>query len=257
MSAKTIGCVKERRGRPLAVTQRNMSDVATSGKEGTRDLGVVHHAGRNVREDQYDAHASEGCCGPRERVTSEASRAACLVRAQMLVRGMTRRMITIEFDHRLEDHLRASRLYYQERSWSARADKVVAVVMALFGVVSTWLVGVRSWTVIWLVLAPIEWFNVLNLESLAVRYMFKRTPKFHERTILAFSEEQICYKTPSIDSKLDWSLFTGLLEDDELFVLPYKAPRSYAIVPKRAFPSEEARSEFRRLVRQKVLLAAA
>ncbi|MEZ4364146.1 MAG: YcxB family protein [Kofleriaceae bacterium] len=161
-------------------------------------------------------------------------------------------MISIEFDHRLDEHLRARRLYYRERSWLSRADKVVALLLLAFGVASVAVAGVQWWTLIWFALAPLEWFDLLSLEPLAVRYMFKRTAKFHERTTLSFSEEHVTYKTPSIDSTIDWRLFTGLLEDAELFLLPYEAPRTYAIVPKRAFPSEEARAEFRELVRKKV-----
>jgi len=47
-------------------------------------------------------------------------------------------------------------------------------------------------------------------------------------------------------------LAKGLIEDDELFLLPHKAPRTYAIIPSRAFISEEAKAEFRDLVRRKV-----
>jgi hypothetical protein len=161
-------------------------------------------------------------------------------------------MITIEFDHRLDEHQRAWRLYYRKKSWFARADKVVAVFLALLGVITVSLVGVRWWSIIWFVLAPLEWFNVLSIEPLMVRYMFKRTAKFQERTTISFSDERIHYKTPSIDSTLDWSLFTGLIENDELFLLPYKAPRSYAILPKRAFATEQAQAEFRALVRRKL-----
>lgn len=157
-------------------------------------------------------------------------------------------MITIEFDHRLEEHQRARRLYYKKKSWLARADKVVAIFLAVFGLILVSLVGLRWWSVIWFVLAPLEWFDVLSIEPLMVRYMFKRSAKFHERTTLSFSEEGIHYKTPSIDSTIDWSLFTGLIEDEELFLLLYKAPRTYTIIPKRAFGSEEAKAEFRELV---------
>jgi hypothetical protein len=166
-------------------------------------------------------------------------------------------MVTVEFDHRLEEHLRARRVYYQARSRFARADKVVAIFLGLFGVASVVLAGVVWWTVIWFVVAPLEWFHLLSLEPLVVRYMFKRSAKFHERTMLAFSEDNVRYKTPSIDSTIDWSLFTGLIEDGELFLLPYQAPRTYALVPKRAFASEAAQAEFRELVRQKVTRAAA
>ena len=166
-------------------------------------------------------------------------------------------MVTIEFDHHLDEHLKANRLYYKTKSWFARADKVVAIFLAVFGLVSLWLVGVRWWTVIWLVLAPFEWFNLVSIEPLMVRYVFKMSAKFQERTKLSFSDERVHYKTRSIDSTLDWSLFTGLLEDEELFLLPYKAPRTYAIIPKRAFSSEEAKCEFRELVRRKVTQVSA
>jgi hypothetical protein len=51
---------------------------------------------------------------------------------------------------------------------------------------------------------------------------------------------------------LDWSLFAGIIEDAQLFLLPYRAPRAYAIIPKRAFSSAEVMTEFRDLVRGKV-----
>ena len=166
-------------------------------------------------------------------------------------------MITIEFDHRLDEHQRARRLYYRRKSWLARADKVVALALVAFGSFSVWLAGPRWWSLIWFVLAPLEWFDVLSIDPLVVRYMFKRSPKFHERTRLSFSEDRIHYKTPSIDSTIDWNLFTEVIEDDELFLLPYKAPRTYAIIPKRAFGSEEAKAQFRDLARRKLGQVAA
>src|SRR5215475_2870568 len=161
-------------------------------------------------------------------------------------------MITVEFDHRLDEHQGARRLYYQKKSWFARVDKVVAILLAVFGLILMSVVGPRWWSIIWLVLAPLEWFNLLSIEPLTVRYMFKRSAKFQERTTLSFSEERIHYKTPLIDSTLDWNLFSGLIEDDALFLLLYRAPRSYAIIPKRAFATEEETAEFRRLVYRRV-----
>lgn len=155
--------------------------------------------------------------------------------------------LVIEFDHRIQDHLRARRLYYSKKSRFAKADKVVALFLLLFGVVLISLVGARWWTLIWFVLAPIEWFDLLSIEPLIVHYVFKRTKKFQERTRLEFHEAQIHYKTPSINSTLEWDCFSDLLEDDELFLLVYKAPRMYAVIPKRAFGSDEDRQRFREL----------
>lgn len=166
-------------------------------------------------------------------------------------------MIAIEFEHRLAEHQRAQRLFYARRSLFARADKIVAVLAAAFGVLTVTTDGLQWWSVMWLVAAPLIWFNRLTTAPLVVRYVFRRTAKFHERTALTFSDEQIRYKTPSIDSTLDWSLFTDLVEDDQLFLLRYKAPRTYAIIPKRAFASPAAIAEFRDLVGRKLARRAA
>ena len=159
-------------------------------------------------------------------------------------------MIAIEFEHRLDEHLRASRLFCRKKSWFARADKGVAVLAVLFGAVTTALVGLRWWTAIWFVVAVVEWFDLLSITPLVVRYAYKRTAKFHERTTLTFADECIGYQTPSVQSTLAWDLFSELVEDDQLFLLLYKAPRSYAVVPKRAFSSEADVSAFRELARR-------
>src|SRR5205085_1657113 len=109
----------------------------------------------------------------------DASR-SCFARAEWLPRldaWYGRKMITIEFDHRLEEHLRAARLYHASRSWFSRADKVVAILVAAYGLFLLAGVGVRWWTVIWLVLAPVIWFNLLSIQPLIVRYVFKRLMK--------------------------------------------------------------------------------
>lgn len=164
-------------------------------------------------------------------------------------------MITIEFDHRLDEHLRADRLHYRKKSWFARGDKVVAIIMALFGLLVT-IAGVR-WGLVFVAVAPLEWFDVLSPRPLIARHVFKRSKKFHERTSLTFSEPRIHYRTPSIDSTLDWGLFSELVEDDALFLLLYRAPRAYAVIPKRAFATEAAQAEFRRLATSKLVRAAA
>lgn len=166
-------------------------------------------------------------------------------------------MVTAAFDHRLDEHQRAHRLYYRQKSWFARADKVVAVLLVLVGVALVALHGVQWWTLIWFVLGPLEWFDVLSPAPLMVRYVFTRSPKFREPTTLTFTDERIHYKTASIESTLDWSIFAELVEDDALFLLLYKAPRSYAIIPKRAFASPEAIAAFRELVRHKLTLGSA
>jgi len=160
--------------------------------------------------------------------------------------------IRIEFEHRLSDHLRASRLFHAKASALARVDKVVAVILALFGLVLVIAVGPRWWTLVWFVLAPLEWFDLLSIEPVMVRLAFRKTSKFCEPTTLVFTEDAVQYKTPSVDSTLRWDVFRGILEDADLFLLLYRAPRPYAVIPKRAFADAARIDEFRDLAGRKL-----
>ena len=166
-------------------------------------------------------------------------------------------MIKIEFDHRLEEHRRARRLYYARQSVFSRIDKLVAILAVAYGLFALVAVGLVWWVPIPFVAAPLIWFNVLTIEPWVVRYVFRRSTQFHQHTTLTFDEDHIHYQTASIDSRVSWNLYRGVIEDDELFVLLYKAPRSFAIIPKRAFASEAERAAFRTLAQHKILRRAA
>lgn len=129
--------------------------------------------------------------------------------------------LQIQFDHRVEEHVSASRLYYSKRTKWAKTDKVVAMLLVLFGSYLVLLVGFQWWTVIWFVLAILEFFNLLSIDPLVVRWQFKATPKFNERNTLTFTGDGIHFLTPTIDARLQWQTYGELLENDTLFLLVY------------------------------------
>lgn len=158
--------------------------------------------------------------------------------------------ITIEIDHRVDEHVKAERLRYLKRSRLATIDRLVAGVLILFGVFLITSAGIRWWTLIWFVLAPLEYFHLLSISSLVMRYRFKRTPKFHETNALVFSEDGIHFKTRSIDSNLKWDLYTDVVEDSALTLLMYG--EAYSVIPKRCFKSEKDLMAFQTLIRSKI-----
>lgn len=158
--------------------------------------------------------------------------------------------IKIEVDHRVDEHVKAERLSYSKRSRWANADRIVAAILILFGIFLLATVGIRWWTIIWFVLAPLEYFNLLSIAPLVIRYRFKRTPKFHEKNELTFSEDGIHFKTPSIDSNLKWDFYTDIVEDGNLILLMYG--NAYSIIPKRCFKSEEDLKIFQTLIQRKI-----
>ena len=154
--------------------------------------------------------------------------------------------IKIEFDPRVEEHVSASRLYYSKLSKWAKIDKVVALLLVLFGTALVILVGIQWWTLIWFVLAALEFFNLLSIDPLVVRWQFKGTPKFKERNTLTFDDEGIHFQTPTIDARLRWETYNRMLENTEVFLLIY-GKRMYSVIPKRAFKDEQEKDRFRQL----------
>lgn len=154
--------------------------------------------------------------------------------------------IKIEFDPRVEEHVSASRLYYSKRSKWAKTDKVVALLLVVFGTALVILVGIQWWTVIWFPLAILEFFNLLSIDPLVVRWQFKATPKFNERNTLTFDDEGIHFQTSTIDARLRWDTYNEMFENNEVFLLIY-GKRMYSVIPKRAFKNEEEEDRFRQL----------
>ena len=158
--------------------------------------------------------------------------------------------ITIRFKNALSDHLHASRVY-EKTTFFHKIDKLVAVLLFLFGCWSVYAVGVRWWTVLWFVLAPFEWFNLLSLRPVQVWVLFKRNPKFLEWYELTFSEEGMLWKTDTIDARLRWTHYNKVVESNRAFLLIY-GKWAYSMIPKSAFSNEGQVNAFRDLLRRKV-----
>jgi hypothetical protein len=158
--------------------------------------------------------------------------------------------ITLDFDNQLSDHIAAERLYYKSTFWS-KADKVVAALLLIFGIVSVAAVGVYWWTVIWFPLAIAEWFNLLSPRRLRVRFFFRRNPRFLESYHLSFSDSGIHFKTKSIDSNIAWTHYNRVLENDRVILLLYGG-WMYTVIPKRVFKDVHELSAFRSLISQHI-----
>ena len=115
------------------------------------------------------------------------------------MRAIEEGAISISFDNVLAEHLAAERLYYKSTTL-AKVDKVVAAILLLVGVLSTFGAGVQWWTLVFLPVGVLEWFNLLTIRPLVIRYAFRRNPKFSETYHLKFDRTGIQFRTNSIDS---------------------------------------------------------
>lgn len=84
------------------------------------------------------------------------------------------------------------------------------------------------------------------------RQRFRSDPRFRDEFFLEFADDAIIFKTPHIESRFDWSLYTGVLENDRLYVLIYGKGMISAI-PKRAFNSEAQETSFRDMLRRRLM----
>lgn len=81
------------------------------------------------------------------------------------------------------------------------------------------------------------------------RRSFRGDRKFQDPVTLTFTPEHIFVRTRLVESRIDWRLYTDLLEGRDCYVLVYgKDVRLLTPVPKRAFRSREHEQAFRALV---------
>lgn len=158
--------------------------------------------------------------------------------------------VSISFINELRDHLEAQRILYS-RGALAKLDKVVAVLSFGLGVYCITFFGLHWWTVIWLPLAIMEWFDLLSLTRWRTKIEFQRNPKFREEYHLTFSRENIHFRTASIDSTLQWTHYERVIESPGLFLLMY-GKGLYTLIPKRCFGSEDELNAFQTLLKEKI-----
>jgi YcxB-like protein len=94
--------------------------------------------------------------------------------------------------------------------------------------------GLRAWAVPWLVLAAVEWFDLLPLSVLIAYIEYKRNPKYREQYDLGLSPDGLSFRTSTVSSVLKWSLYSSFWETNRAFVLSYGRGIP-TVIPKAAF----------------------
>lgn len=156
--------------------------------------------------------------------------------------------IALAIDHRVDEHVRAEALYFERRSPFAKTDRFAAGLFVIVGVVKIVVDGPLGWGLLCLLVAPLLLLRrFFSVGGLVTRWRFARTAKLHETNHIVFSDAGIHFTTSSIDSKLQWSLYDGLIEDEALLLLTYGGAM-YTVLPKRCFPDARAIAALRAMV---------
>ena len=81
------------------------------------------------------------------------------------------------------------------------------------------------------------------------RRFYRGDRRFREGMSLAFTPEHVCARSKLVEARVDWRLYTDVIEGDRLYLLVYgRDMRMMTPIPKRAFKSRRQEQAFREIV---------
>ena len=162
--------------------------------------------------------------------------------------------VQLSFRYTEEEYLAAIRFYF----WHSKellARLIVSCLLFSIGLllIYAWLEFlIPVWAnVILMLIAGVGFFHgyVIDLP----RGYFRGDPKFREEYNLIFTDEGIEFKTQNINSRIAWSLYTRVIENDSFYILVYgKNIHSLSIIPKRVFQNSPQERTFREMLRRNI-----
>jgi hypothetical protein len=150
----------------------------------------------------------------------------------------------------LEEYASALRLYYSH-TLHTKTD-VIGGALGLVGGVFLYTTGNVA-VGIFLLCASAFLLGVLLIGYFVMPPIFYRQePKFRDEYWLRFTEDGIDFKTEHIDSRIDWTFYNKVYENDRVYLLVY-GKRAFSTIPRRAFPSPDHEARFRDLLKRKII----
>ncbi|WP_459477531.1 YcxB family protein [Clostridium saccharoperbutylacetonicum] len=160
-------------------------------------------------------------------------------------------MVTVRFVNSESDYIEAYRVYYYGTNRS-NIDLVIEIIALIMGSI-LFNVSVFSLAGAILIIAGIIGIiiRIIGYYVLpSIRY--RREPKYKEEYLLEFDDEGIRFKTTSVESRLEWSIYNKVIETEKLYILVYSRD-GFSIIPKRAFLSKNDELEFKTLIDKYIL----
>jgi hypothetical protein len=94
-------------------------------------------------------------------------------------------------------------------------------------------------------------FGMPAMAVLSAPAAFRRVPSLGDEMTLIVSDEGVQISSPAASGREPWSLYTSYLADGR-HILLYHGPRTFRIIPRRAFASTSDADAFVTLVRERV-----
>jgi Ca2+/Na+ antiporter len=159
-------------------------------------------------------------------------------------------IVRLRFKYTEEEWVAASRLYIMGQPTLllrfGAAFLLLAVCVLFFTLISEVVMSLFLLSV-----ALVLFTFVLALFFVLPRQRFRSDPRFQDEFSMEFTDEAIRFQTPHIDSKLSWSLYTRVLENERFFVLLY-GKGMITVIPKRAFTAHHQETALREMLGRKL-----
>ena len=164
------------------------------------------------------------------------------------------REFKFDFYYTEDEYLAASRLYFLRSSTILiRLILLLSLIAGLFLMLPlVYALDFPLWAILSLTALTVMAL-LYNVFINVPRRYFRGDPKFRDKYEMTFSDEGIWVKTKQIDSKLAWSLYTKVIEGDNLFLLIYgQDTRTMTVIPKRVFQSKGQETAFRKMLKMHI-----
>jgi hypothetical protein len=162
--------------------------------------------------------------------------------------------VQLAFTYREAEYVAASRLLLLSEKMTLVRVALSYCLMLLGLAALLTAAGIGLPTLFWAILIPLYVAAASRqlLTEMPRRY-FRGDRKLHGEYALTFSDEGVWLRTNEIESRMAWSLYSGVREGRDLYVIAYgRDTRMMTVVPKRAFRGAAREAEFRRLLRRHV-----
>ncbi len=156
--------------------------------------------------------------------------------------------MTVKYRITESDFMTAYEAFWRSRNLGGKTELVSAIMAISGGLLLLWLDNSLGWL---LVSSGAALGAVVPLRQFLHRRAYRENRAYSGDTTVRFSDDQIDVSNPIGESDLNWSFYQSALESDDFF-MPMISKRSFSIIPKRVFASEEEMDSFRSLLESKL-----
>lgn len=158
------------------------------------------------------------------------------------------KIVDLEYQISEGDFMDAYEVFWRSRKHGSKSELIWGAVAVVFGVILLYVGYLIGWA---LVASGVMLAALIPLRHFLHKRAYRENPVFAGSTSVSFGEEHIQVANPLGESRLKWSFYRSAMESDAFF-MPMISKRSFSIIPKRSFASEEEMASFRDLLESKL-----